>query len=72
MIKRAVKTLATFVDCNKYVLCVDAPFLVDYNKYVLCIDAPFFSEHSLVACTCIYALYTHIQLIMTLNTEAVT
>jgi len=46
--------------------------LVDYNKYVLCVDTPFFLEHSLVAYTCIHALYTCIQLIMTLNMEAVT
>jgi len=56
IITRAVKTLTT---------------LVDYNKYVLCVDTVFFSEHSLVAYTCIYALYIRIQLIMTLNTKAV-
>jgi len=55
IIKRAVKTLAT---------------LVDYNKYVPCVDALSFSDHSLVACTCIYAQYTRIQL-MILNMEAV-
>jgi hypothetical protein len=37
---------------------------------IYCVYTPFFSEHSLVAYTCIYALYTPIQFIMVLSTEA--